>query len=53
VRLGFERLRRSSLVGVTRPEHVASRRVLEKVGLRFEREFLLAGERAALFRTGV
>jgi RimJ/RimL family protein N-acetyltransferase len=53
VRLGLECLRRPSLVGVTRPEHDASRHVLEKVGMGFEREFLLAGERLALFRTGI
>jgi RimJ/RimL family protein N-acetyltransferase len=51
VALGFERLHRESLVAVTLPGHTASRHVMEKVGLRYERDVWLAGSAHALFRT--
>jgi len=37
VGFGFERERLARIIGLVRPENAASRRVLEKVGLRFER----------------
>ena len=50
VRLGFDRLRRPSLVAVTLPGHAASRHVMEKIGLTYERDVRLAGAMHALFR---
>jgi [ribosomal protein S5]-alanine N-acetyltransferase len=40
VRLGFEELAADSIVGFTLPTNLASRRVLEKCGMIFEREFV-------------
>lgn len=52
VGIGFDRLDARSLVALTRPTNVASRRVLSKAGLQFERHIRLEGERHALFRRG-
>lgn len=52
VRLGLERAGLTSLVAVTRPEHTASQRVMEKIGMRYEREVRLADLPHVLFRTG-
>lgn len=38
------------LVGFTRPDNVASRRVLDKLGFDFERTFVAHGEQAVLYR---
>ena len=38
LRYGFEELRFASIIAVTRPENLASQRVLEKIGLHYERE---------------
>lgn len=38
LRYAFEELRLTKVVAVTRPEHTASRRVLERVGMRYEGE---------------
>jgi ribosomal-protein-alanine N-acetyltransferase len=38
LRLGREKLRLPSLVAITRPENIGSRRVLEKAGLVYERD---------------
>ncbi|HEX3233165.1 MAG TPA: GNAT family N-acetyltransferase [Gemmatimonadales bacterium] len=51
VSLGRERLGLATIVAVTRPEHAASQRVMRKVGLVYEREFLHAGSPHLLFRT--
>jgi ribosomal-protein-alanine N-acetyltransferase len=51
VSLGRERLGLGTLVAVTRPDHVASQRVMVKAGLVYEREFLHAGSPHVLFRT--
>jgi RimJ/RimL family protein N-acetyltransferase len=50
VGVGLDRLRSPSLVAVTQPDHTASRHVMEKVGLRYERDVRLAGTAHALFR---
>ncbi|MBV8726513.1 MAG: GNAT family N-acetyltransferase, partial [Candidatus Eremiobacteraeota bacterium] len=42
LRIGFERLRMPRIVAVAHAENVASRRVMEKCGLSFDREFLYA-----------
>jgi ribosomal-protein-alanine N-acetyltransferase len=39
VKLAFDRLDLDSVVAYTRPDNIASRRVMEKSGLRYEREF--------------
>lgn len=51
LQLGRRELGLTTLVAVTSPENQASRHVLEKVGLIYERDFTHEGERAALFRT--
>ena len=48
---GHEVLRLPAIVGVTDPDNIASQHVLEKAGLVYERDFMLEGERCALFRT--
>jgi RimJ/RimL family protein N-acetyltransferase len=50
VSVGFDRLRRPSLVALTRPENLASQRVMAKAGLRFDRALEHAGESHVLFR---
>lgn len=42
LRLGFENLRFPQIVAVAHADNVASRRVMEKCGLAFDREFLYA-----------
>jgi ribosomal-protein-alanine N-acetyltransferase len=39
VELAFERLQLDSVIAYTRPDNIASRRVMEKAGLCYEREF--------------
>lgn len=51
VAIGRSTFRYASIVAVTRPENLASRRVLEKAGLRFEREMPYAGAPHVLYRT--
>jgi ribosomal-protein-alanine N-acetyltransferase len=46
----FSVLRLPALVGFTRPENVRSRRVLEKLGFRYERTFVADGEESVLYR---
>ena len=46
---GLEQLRLDRIVGVTHPENVASQRVLEKAGLRYERMSLYNGNRVRLY----
>lgn len=48
--LGRRHLCLATIVGVTKPSNEASQRVLRKVGLVYEREFLHEGVPAALFR---
>lgn len=48
--IGFARLGLSSLVAFTLPDNRASRRVMEKLGLRFERAFEHAGLPHVLYR---
>ncbi len=45
---GFERV-----VAFTRPDNTASRRVMEKLGLRYERDFTHAGHEHVLYATQV
>jgi RimJ/RimL family protein N-acetyltransferase len=51
VRIGLEVLRLPSLVAVTLTTNQASQRVLEKAGLRYQRNIVHAGLSHALFRT--
>jgi RimJ/RimL family protein N-acetyltransferase len=51
VRLGLERVGLPSLVAVTLPGHAASQRVMEKAGLRYEREVIVHHLPHVLFRT--
>ena len=48
--VGLGRLELPSVVAVTLPEHAASRRVLAKAGLHYERSIVLAGLPHVLFR---
>ncbi|MGQ9368866.1 GNAT family N-acetyltransferase [Azospirillum sp. A39] len=50
VRLAFERLRLRDLVAFTLPGNAASRRVMEKAGFAFERDFIHAGLPHVLYR---
>lgn len=50
VRLAFEDLRLGSVVAITTPANTASRRVMEKAGMRFERNLLHAGLAHVLYR---
>ena len=47
---GFDRCGLSSIVAVVRPENAASRHVLEKLGMRPERDGVFYGAEATLFR---
>lgn len=47
---GREHLRLATIVGVTTPGNLASQRVLLKVGLAYERDFVHEDARASLFR---
>jgi RimJ/RimL family protein N-acetyltransferase len=49
VRYGFEQLHFASAFAITRPEHDASRRVLEKIGMSFEGVKLHTGIEAAVY----
>ena len=46
---GFDELTLDRIVAVTHPENVASRRVLEKVGMRYERMTVPDGVRVRLY----
>jgi ribosomal-protein-alanine N-acetyltransferase len=46
---GFDEARLPRIVAVTRPEHHASRAVMEKLGMRYEREVQVFGIRAVLY----
>jgi RimJ/RimL family protein N-acetyltransferase len=46
----FSALALPELVGFTRPDNLASRRVLEKLGFDYERPFVAHGEDAVLYR---
>lgn len=50
VRIGFDRLGLSSLVAITTPANLASQRVMQKVGLAYERDIVHAGVPHRLFR---
>jgi RimJ/RimL family protein N-acetyltransferase len=52
VRIGLEELGFPSLVAITLRSNRGSQRVLEKAGLRYERDIVHAGVPHALFRTG-
>ncbi|MBI4635463.1 MAG: GNAT family N-acetyltransferase [Candidatus Rokubacteria bacterium] len=49
LRYGFEQTGLERIVAVTRPEHAASRRVMEKLGMAYEREVEVYGFRAVLY----
>jgi ribosomal-protein-alanine N-acetyltransferase len=51
VRLGLDRLGLGSVVAITLPHHAASRRVMLKAGLAYERDIVHAGSPHVLFRT--
>lgn len=46
---GFDEVGLSRIVAVTRPEHTRSRRVLEKLGMRYERDVDVFGIHAVLY----
>jgi RimJ/RimL family protein N-acetyltransferase len=46
---GFDEIRLERIVAVTRPEHARSRHVLEKLGMRHERDVDVFGIHAALY----
>lgn len=50
VRLAIDDLRLGSVVAITTPANTASRRVMEKAGMRFERDILHAGVLHLLYR---
>lgn len=50
VRVAFDRLMMSNLVSFTLPTNAASRRVMEKTGFVYERDFIHAGELHVLYR---
>lgn len=52
VGIGLQRLGLGSVVAITLPTNVASRRVMEKAGLRYEREISHEGIAHLLFRVG-
>jgi ribosomal-protein-alanine N-acetyltransferase len=49
VAYGFDEVGLSRIVAVTRPEHARSRHVLEKLGMRYERDVDVFGIRAVLY----
>ncbi|MGE5802617.1 MAG: GNAT family N-acetyltransferase [Gemmatimonadota bacterium] len=51
LRLGRTELKRASLVAITRPENVASQRVLIKTGLAYERDIMYDGVLHQLYRS--
>lgn len=52
VGIGLERVELSSVIGITLPTNVTSRRVMEKAGLTYEREISHQGVAHLLFRRG-
>ena len=38
LRYGFEEIKLDQIIAITKPEHVASRRVMEKAGLKYEKD---------------
>ncbi len=52
VRIGFEELRLPNLVSFTLPTNLASRRVMEKAGFRYERDIIHANLPHVLYRQG-
>jgi len=52
LRVGFEDLGLEEIVAFTLPTNQASRRVMEKLGFRYEREFVHAGLGHVLYRLG-
>ena len=48
--VAFRQLGLQDLVAFATPENVASRRVMEKVGFRYERDIVHQGERCVLYR---
>jgi ribosomal-protein-alanine N-acetyltransferase len=50
VRVGFAQLKLPELVSFTQPKNVASRRVMEKAGFRYERDFIYANTPQVLYR---
>lgn len=50
LRLGASRLGLSTIVAITLPENTRSRRVMEKVGMHFEREIVHEGRPTVLYR---
>lgn len=51
VAIGRDDLGLESLVAVTRPTNQASRRVMQKVGMAYEREVVLEAEKHVMYRT--
>jgi RimJ/RimL family protein N-acetyltransferase len=49
LRYGFLELNLSRIVAVTRPEHAASRRVMEKLGMTYERDMEVFGIQAVCY----
>jgi RimJ/RimL family protein N-acetyltransferase len=52
VAYGFTEARLARIIAVTRPEHARSRRVLEKLGMRYERDVDVFGIHAVLYALG-
>jgi RimJ/RimL family protein N-acetyltransferase len=50
VRVGFNELRLPNMVSFTLPTNLASRRVMEKAGFRYERDFIYANLPHVLYR---
>jgi RimJ/RimL family protein N-acetyltransferase len=50
IEIGFGEFQLSELVGIVMVAHAASRRVLEKAGFGFERNYIAYGEEVALYR---
>ena len=50
VQVAFEDLGHDSVVAITTPANAASRRVMEKAGMRYDKEVLHAGEPHVLYR---
>lgn len=50
LRLGHDRLGLDTIVAITRPDHAASRRVMEKAAMRFDHEYQRDGVAAVVYR---
>ncbi|MES2123701.1 MAG: GNAT family N-acetyltransferase [Gemmatimonadota bacterium] len=50
LRMGFEVLGAESLIALTHPENIGSRKVMEKVGMHFDRETVLNGAPIVVYR---